>query len=408
MIPKLFRSLAVCLGMLVSGAVSIPAANPEAFDPPALYLAWSKDPSTTMIVRWHTVEEAKPEVYYRMTGSTNWTKGGGSTVELPKSQRLVHTVHLTGLRPATRYEFCFWPEEKTFAFRTAPAQLDRPFRFVSGGDVYHEKKWMDAMNALAGNFDPEFVVLGGDLAYSCGKKDAPEKMERWDDFFASWKTNGRAPDGRLIPLLVAIGNHELPGSWHQPKEAAKVFNNLFLEPGQEVYSALDFGRYLSLLLLDSGHITEVAGAQTEWLQDALKDRKKIPHKFPVYHIPAYPSFRSDSTGENADITQAIRKHWVPLFETGGVKIAFENHDHAYKRSHPLLRGKIDERGVTYLGDGAWGVNLRKPDPTKPRWYLARADAIRHLYVVTLLPESRQVLAVNENGQIFDEVFQRTK
>jgi len=52
------------------------------------------------------------------------------------------------------------------------------------------------------------------------------------------------------------------------------------------------------------------------------------------------------------------------------------------------------------------VRLRQPDRAKPRWYIARSDGIRHLYVVTLYPESCHVLAVNDHGEVFDEVYRR--
>ena len=90
-----------------------------------------------------------------------------------------------------------------------------------------------------------------------------------------------------------------------------------------------------------------------------------------------------------------------------MKVAFENHDHAYKRTHPIRNGKIDPTGIVYLGDGAWGVNLRKPDTGNPRWFIARSDSIRHFFVVTLYPEGRHILAVNDSGQVFDEIYQRT-
>ena len=45
---------------------------------------------------------------------------------------------------------------------------------------------------------------------------------------------------------------------------------------------------------------------------------------------------------------------------------------------------------------------------RPRWFLARSESVRHFYVVTLFAESRDVLAVNEKGEIFDEVFQKVK
>ncbi len=386
-------------------AVTALAEPNELYDPPALFLTWKRDPARTMIIHWQTVGEARAEAYYRASGAGDWTKAQGESHPFPKSKRTIHTVELTGLAPRSDYEFCFLPGEKTFRFRTLPATLVSPVRFVNGGDAYHERNWMDTMNRLAGKFDPAFVVIGGDLAYSCGGK-SPERMERWDDYFDSWKTNARASDGRLVPLLVTIGNHEVVGSWDQSPTNAQGFYALFPLPGERGYACLDFGNYLSLFLLDSSITHPIEGAQTDWLRHELAKRRTMPHIIPVYHIPAYPSIRSDATGQSSEHTQMIRRSWCPLFEEAGVAVAFEHHDHSNKRTHPIRKGKIDPTGIVYLGDGAWGVRLRQPDRAKPRWYIARSDGIRHLYVVTLYPESCHVLAVNDHGEVFDEVYRR--
>jgi acid phosphatase type 7 len=160
----------------------------DAFDPPALYLQWQRDPATTMTIHWHTVDEAKSELFFRKPGETNWLSATGSAQPFLGTDRMVHVVELTGLAPATDYEFCFWPGERVFKFRTMPRDLSRPVRFVAGGDVYHEKPWMNAMNALAGKLDPAFVVIGGDLAYVHGGTNQ-EGITRWFDYFDSWKTN---------------------------------------------------------------------------------------------------------------------------------------------------------------------------------------------------------------------------
>jgi hypothetical protein len=404
------KNLEILLAGLLWGVVSVsPAvAASDAFDPPALYLTWQRDPTTTMTVHWHTMDEAKTELYFRAAGSTNtWTTAAGSSRPLPASVRTVHTVELTRLSPRTDYEFCFWPGERVFKFRTMPKDLSQPVRFVEGGDVYHERKWMDAMNELAGRLDPAFAVIGGDLAYAFGGTNRNERMERWDAYFDSWKQKARTPDGRLVPMIVTIGNHEVLGSWNQTPDRAPAYYALFSMPGPQGYNALDFGKYLSLLLLDSAHTQPIEGAQTDWLKRALASRRKVPHVFPVYHVPAWPSFRSDEAGESSKLNQKVRQHWCPLFERYGVKVAFEHHDHTFKRTHPIRDGKINPKGVTYLGDGAWGVNLRKPD-SNPRWYLAKAGQIRHFFLVTLYPEARHILAINESGAVFDEVYQRVR
>lgn len=378
-------------------------AAEKPFDPPALYLQWQRDPTTTMTIHWHTVGEARTELSYRTSGRTNWQAALGSSQPFVGTDRWVHTLELTGLASATDYEFAFEREGKVFKFRTLPKDLSQPVRFVSGGDVYHKREWMERMTTLAARTDPAFVVFGGDLAYAHGGTNE-EQIIRWFTYFDVWKKCAIAPDGRLIPMLVTIGNHEVKGSYRQPLERAKSFYTLFSSPGPQGYQCLDFGKYLSLLLLDSDHTHTIAGVQTEWLEKQLAARRKVPHVIPVYHTPAYPGFRED-TGTQA---KEVRRHWCPLFDKYNVKLVFENHDHCFKRSLPLRAGKVDPKGTIYLGDGAWGVELRKPDPAKPKWYIAESGAIRHLYVVTLYPEARHVLAINEDGQVFDEVYQRVK
>jgi hypothetical protein len=51
----------------------------------------------------------------------------------------------------------------------------------------------------------------------------------------------------------------------------------------------------------------------------------------------------------------VREYWAPLFERYGVQIAFENHDHVYKRTVPLRSGAPHADGVVYIGDGSWGM-----------------------------------------------------
>ncbi len=390
------------LGLLLIPTQIVFAEN--TYDPPALMLTWKRDPARTMCVHWQTEDEAKPEVHWRPLGATNgWTRTTGSTREMPFSERTIHLVELTGLQPDSDYEFCFLPGERAFRFRTLPTRLEKPLRFINGGDMHHERQWLDEMNELAGKLNPAFVVIGGDLAYALHGDLKEEQMDRWNAFFDSWKNKAKAPDGRLVPLVVTIGNHEVAGSYNKTPDAAKVFYAVFPLPGPEGYACLDFGDYLSLVLLDSGHTHPVAGAQTAWLENALAQRRAVPHVFPVYHVPAYPSFRGEAANN-----LIIRTNWTPLFERNGVKVAFEHHDHTFKRTHPIKDGKIDPDGVVYVGDGAWGVKVRIPEQSKSRWYLARAGQVRHLWMVTLTPEARQLVAVDEKGRFFDEVYQRVK
>ncbi|HZY31932.1 MAG TPA: hypothetical protein VFF86_09870 [Candidatus Methylomirabilis sp.] len=87
----------------------------------------------------------------------------------------------------------------------------------------------------------------------------------------------------------------------------------------------------------------------------------------------------------------------------GVDVAFEHHDHIYKRTHPIRADKVDPRGVVYLGGGAWGVVPRKP---LEKWYLAKTVSTLHFVLVTIDAQGRSFLAIDSKGQVIDRLNQR--
>ena len=105
---------------LVAFVGSIRADDNSPFDPPTLYLQWQRDPTTTMTIHWHTVGDAKSELFYRSLATTNWLPASGATKPLVGTERTVRIVELTGLQPAAYYEFCFQPGARVFKFRTMP------------------------------------------------------------------------------------------------------------------------------------------------------------------------------------------------------------------------------------------------------------------------------------------------
>jgi len=156
-----------------------------------------------------------------------------------------------------------------------------------------------------------------------------------------------------------------------------------------------------MVILDSGHTNLIEGDQQVWLDSALRERTDRPHVFPVYHVPAYPSVRSFTNV----ISTRVRESWVPLFEQYGIQLAFEHHDHAYKRTIPIRAGEPHPEGIVYLGDGAWGVGVREPRPPGEDWYLAKTAAKHHAILVTLFGDDRHVLVINtsDDGKILDQV-----
>ena len=382
------------------------------YDPIAVYLTWQRNPETTMTIHWITRANRKANtVEYRQASDNQWSAANGSSIHMPEqSPYLVHTVELINLKPDCDYVFRPGKDAVEYKFRTLPALLEKPLRFIVGGDMYHDSlKILHETNIQAARTDPQFALVGGDIAYAVsGFSFLPSwiqlrmdhwhsgQTERWLEWLVAWKRDMVTSDGRLIPILPAIGNHDTNGRFGQTPAESPYFYSLFAMPGSQGYNVLDIGNYMSLLILDSGHTHPIGGEQEKWLADALHDRVHVPNKFALYHVPAYPSVRSMDN----EYSSQVRQHWVPLFEKYGLTAAFEHHDHAYKRTHPILQNHVDPSGVLYLGDGAWG--MKKPrQPKNERWYLAKTASARHFILVTLDSHNCYFTAIASNGVILD-------
>ncbi|WP_075883006.1 fibronectin type III domain-containing protein [Candidatus Protochlamydia sp. W-9] len=370
-----------------------------------VYLTWQKDPTTTMTIQWiSSKKEKEVQLFYRQSTEANWIQVKGIIFNFPHSPSyFINRVELTNLEPDTEYIFKIETNSQTHLFRTLPCSLQRPLRFVVGGDMYHDG--IDLMIDIckqAAKTNPSFALVGGDIAYGVGESYIPlQKIERWIVWLKAWHQSMITPEGRLIPIIAAIGNHDLIGHYQQTPAQAKIFSSLFPMAETSIYNVFDFNSYLSIWLLDSGHANPVSGQQTTWLNRTLRERQHTQHRFAIYHVPAYPSIRNFNNKRSS----IIRKFWVPAFEQGNLHAAFEHHDHAYKRTYPLLQNKIHPKGILYLGDGAWGIKkARQLKHTQPS-YLAKFISIRHVIIVTLQSDKQYFMCINEYGQMIDEYQQ---
>lgn len=399
-----FSSRRAFLGAAISGLVSgkilaadklpvaVPVRDSAAFQPTTLFLTWQRDPTTTMTVQWigATGETADTTVSYSAAQVGPWQAQPAIARPYPRTDLKVFRAELTGLSPGTDYEFCIGKHSPIYRFRTMPARTTNPIHFISGGDCGVNAHTV-ANNIQAARQDPMFAVVGGDLGYDNGRS-----VEVSLAFVRNYSKHMIGRDGRLIPMVPCIGNHEVDGGFDKPRAKAPffyaLFDGLFRETG---FATLDFGDYLSLVLLDTGHTSPIAGAQTDWLDKTLKSRADHPNVLVVNHVPAYPSHRKMATTGDGN-----RKHWVPLFQKYRVPVVLEHHDHTFKRTKPLLDGLAHDNGVLYLGDGSWG-RLRTPFTPEQLSFLASTSKDYHLSLHRIQGEERFHLALDENGRVMD-------
>ncbi len=383
-----------------SSATPAFAAQPT-FKPRALFLTWQRDPTTTMTVQWvgSEADGAERPIWYAKKGSQEWRSQAHSPRRFPLSDHWIFRSELTGLEPGKDYVFRVGTDSSEHGFRTMPANDTNPIQFVSGGDAGVGAAPRQS-NRLAAAQAPAFAILGGDLAYENGRDP-----DTYLEFLENYSQDLRDDQQRLIPMLACIGNHEVDGGYEQPRSRApffySMFDGLFPETG---YAALDFGPYMSLVLLDTNHTSPIGGAQADWLERTLKEREDCPNVFVVNHVPAYPSHRAFQGPDGSPGTGAEnRQHWVPLFERYNVDAVLEHHDHTYKRTHPLLDGRPNEKGVLYLGDGSWG-KIRKPTDMDKRPYLAVASESYHVSVHRIEGAQQFHVALSDSGRVVDVVM----
>jgi hypothetical protein len=369
-----------------------------AFQPSTLFLTWQRDPTTTMTVQWvgATGETADTKVRYAKLQAECWAAQPATAKPYPLTDLKIFRAELTDLSPGTDYQFRIGTRSPVYRFRTMPAKATDAIHFISGGDCGVNAHTV-ANNVQAARQDPMFAVVGGDLGYDNGRS-----VEVSLAFLRNYSKHMVGRDGRLIPLVACIGNHEVNGGYNKPRARAPffyaLFDGLYPETG---FATLDFGDYLSLVLLDTGHTTPIAGAQTDWLEKTLRARAEHPNVIVVNHVPAYPSYRKAEGSNGKEGTGAgNRKHWVPLFEKYRVPVVLEHHDHTFKRTKPLLGGLGNENGVLYLGDGSWG-RLRTPHTPEQLAYLAASSRDYHLSLHRIQGKERFHLALDEHGRVMD-------
>jgi hypothetical protein len=367
------------------------------------YLTVPRDMSTSMIINFHSYSR-KPSnaaVIFAEEGEENNAVTVQATLfrmnKIPLQQRYQYWADLTNLKPSTTYiiqDIVVTVSGKklqrkshyVIKFRTGPSTTsDDPFNFVSGGDI----EWSESGVALvkeAALESPLFAFLGGDIAY---ENSFPSCYARLDDFFYLWNKHMVTPDNYSIPILSAIGNHEA-GGFRMKRSDVHFYYQYFphaiglqnIAPiDRLVYHEHVFGKHTYMVILDSYVVTPIPGTQTEWLNQTLQSQLQPDNvnRIAAYHAAAYPVIDY----ELKEITQNIRKYFIPVLEQHNFKVVLEHHYHAFSESHPIKDGKVDEEnGIRFLGAGCLGVPPRSTLVKNTSWWVKTVGSHAHYYSTT--------------------------
>jgi acid phosphatase type 7 len=341
----------------------------DASQPCQITLTWQNNPATSMTITWRTdISDENHTLRFTDRPDTDlhqWAIREAETSTFKETHAWLHTVELTNLQPGQTYYVIIdhpsSPEE--FSFRTMPDENNRrELIFLAGADSRTMRDVKREMNALAAGFNPDFIIFDGDFISD------PMSEQEWDDWFDDWHEQMITAGGRRIPIIPSIGNHEVLGGIHQPRENAPFYFHRFIVPEPRTRYALKLSPDLLLVTLDSDHILEIT-SQVDWLDETLTYHQNIKWKLVQYHVAAWPSAR----GFNDPIPVKIRTNWIPVLEKHGVNYVIEAHDHAFKKTVPIRDNRRDdENGIVYLGDGGWGAPLRDVKNPDDYWWLEEA------------------------------------
>lgn len=319
---------------------------------------WREDPATSMVIGWNQKSGSSPTVYLDKTdygqdySRYRFSKTPDHVIVMKGMNN--HFVRLKGLQPNTVYYFVIRDNEgvsKRFSFKTAPDNPYERLSIIAGGDSRNNRDVRQDANKLVSKLRPHVVLFNGDMT------DGDSDVE-WQEWFDDWQLT-ISGDGRLAPVLVARGNHEVSNT---------VVTELFDLPNPDAYYALTMGGTL-LRIYTLNSMFPAGGPQRQWLESDLTRNVDFTWKIAQYHLSMRPH-----TAKKPDNSDQYF-NWASLFYGFNVNLAIESDAHVAKVTWPVRPSteagssegfiRDDNGGTVYTGEGGWGAPLRDCNDNKP-------------------------------------------
>ncbi len=302
-----------------------------------------------------------------------------------------HVVRLKNLNPNTRYYFYIEDSEgknQVYYFTTVSDDSNEKISFIAGGDSRDTRIVRVKANRMVSKLKAHAVLFNGDFT-------GIDTERQWKEWFIDWE-NSISSDGRITPLVVTRGNHELGN---------RVMLRLFDVPHSKVFYSTTFGGDLLNLISLNSEIWKF-GSQRLFLRKTLKEHKDYYWQIPQYHRP----IRAHVKAKKEMNTQY--KNFVPEFEKfNNVRLCLENDSHTCKVTWPIISDDSDQAdegfirndsiGIVYAGEGCWGAPLRAADDQKS--WTRDAEAVNQFNLIFISKEKIELRTVlYENVDLIEE------
>lgn len=375
--------------------------------------------SVSSIVEYGLAEQAL-KLHAAGATATKFVDGGSE-----KRVMYIHRVKLTGLEPATYYDYHCGSMDgwsSVFRFRTLPEGTDWSPRLCIYGDLGSTNaKSLGYIQEELTREDFDAILHVGDFAYDM----ASDNARVGDNFMRQI-----VPIASQRPYMTCPGNHEYAYNFSNyrnrftmPGDSEGLFYSWNIGPAHiisistEVYFDLADG----IRLLDN---------QFNFLTADLKkatspeNRKKWPWIIVMGHRPMYCSNSDgdDCTKENCKIRVGLTSQHVfaiePLLYEYGVDLYIGAHEHSYERLFPIYNQKIyngstefpftNPKAPVHIITGSGGCHEKHDPFSKAPAYFTAARALDYGYTRMNIYNSTHMfvdqVSVDKGGKIIDEMW----
>jgi hypothetical protein len=358
--------------------------------------------STSAVVSWATNSAGASKVRYSLDQDYSSV---ATAISSTYDGKHWHSASITHLTPDTTYHYRVftgaddvtpWSE---ITFTTGPEPAGHRFTFVVLGDGRPDYASSPPSQAAVDvaiemhkhSFD--LALHTGDIVHSGGICSGSDSS--WNQYIRGYFYLYRDSLGDT-PFYPTVGNHELYGGttgcgyqsytdvYHLPLNAPS--------DDEEEYYSFDWGN-AHFVAMDTNQVYSPGSPQYNWLVKDLQTSSH-PWKFVFFHHPAYSSGKHGSTN-------AVQTQLVPIFETYGVDVVFNGHDHGYERTCPILNNACmtpQDGGVVYYVVAGGGAPLYSP---LGNWFTAYRDSLYHFLEVEVNDCRLHLDAIDTTGNVFD-------
>ncbi len=216
----------------------------------------------------------------------------------------------------------------------------------AGGDITKDTAgWVDTLNKATKLFtDSSFMISVGDQVNNGKELNGGSNELEYSGYFAPEQL-------KSLPVAAIPGNHETYGPGHNTHFNAPNLSTKYgsfdagtsggTDSGTDYYFTYNNTLYM---MLNSNDVNE--GEHKQFMTDAIAKNPNITWKVVVLHHSVYSSADHET---DADIIQR-RNDLPPIFDSLGIDVVLDGHDHCYTRTYQMKGGQpiktqnIDSQG----------------------------------------------------------------